>query len=171
MSCGLRLKQIRMKMSIVSLSESLYQTIFFLLISMSAFSQKVDSDVQIKNMEIAIKQFLIEKGEINDENKLGIGVYDVTHRSELGKEKIGIYLIRAVYRTDGNDYILLKDDQDLEFFEFKDLRLILRKAMALLKDESDDELFIYINSISEYYEGSYLFIKNGRGHKIKMKTN
>lgn len=124
-----------------------------------AICQKVDDDKTIEKMNLAIKDFFIAKGEINSENKLGIGAWEITDKTELGNKEVGIYIIRTVYRTDGTDYLLLKNGKAYEILDFKDLKIILDKSIKLLKDKTDEELYLYVSNLMKWYDESYLYKK------------
>jgi hypothetical protein len=124
-----------------------------------AICQKVDDDKTIEKMNLAIIDFFIAKGEINSENKLGIGAWEITDKTELGNKEVGIYIIRTVYRTDGTDYLLLKNGKAYEILDFKDLKIILDKSIKLLKDKTDEELYLYVSNLMKWYDESYLYKK------------
>lgn len=134
-------------------------SILSLLCFQIASSQKVDDDKTIEKMNLAIKDFFIAKGEIDSENKLGIGAWEITDKTELGNKEVGVYLIRALYRTDGTDYVFLKNGKNFEIVDFNDLKKLLDKSIELLKDKTDDELYVYISKLMESYDGNYLWKK------------
>jgi hypothetical protein len=133
-----------------------------------ASCQKVDENKTIEKMNLAIKDFFISKGEIDSENELGIGAWEITDKTELGNKEIGIYLIRTVYRTDGNDYLFLKNGENFEIIDFKDLKHLLDKSIKLLRDKTDEELSVYISKLMESYNGNYLW-KKKNSRKVTIK--
>lgn len=127
-----------------------------------ANSQKVDSEKTIEKINSAVKEFFISKGEIDSKNKLGIGAWEITDKTELGYKETGIYLIRTVYRTDGTDYLLLKKGEDFEIVDFKDLKNVIEKSIKLLNKKSEEELYFYMTKLLECYDGNYLAVKKLR---------
>ena len=140
--------------------------IALILFPQSMFSQKVDDDITIERMKKDIKEFFVQKGEITKENNLEIGAYEISDGSDLGYKKIGIYIIRTVYRTDGTDYLFFKNDTEYSILDFKDLKLVINEALILLRDKPDKELSSYLKAINKWYEESYLYKKNSS--KIKF---
>lgn len=141
-------------------------TVILFLLSHSMSSQKVDSIETIEKLKKEIKEFFIQKGEISKENNLGIGAYEITDGSDLGNKKIGIYIVRTEYRTDGEDYLFFKNDKDYTINDFTDLKLIINQTLTLLNEKSDKEIFDYIKAINKWYEESYLHKKNHK--KLKF---
>lgn len=125
-----------------------------LFLSNFIFGQVIDDVQTIECMKSSINQFFVDNGEIDSENKLTTTVFEITDKSELGHKKTGIYIIRTVYRTDGNDYVFFKNDQDYEIISFQKLAPILNRASLLLENESDEVLINYINKIIEWYKGT-----------------
>ena len=111
------------------------------------FSQKIDDDKTIEKINSSIIDFFIVKGEIDNKNKLGIGAWEITDGSEIGYKEIGIYLIRTVYRTDGTDYLLLKNGENFEIVDFNDLKNVITKSTILLNKKRHPKvsfLIIYL---------------------------
>jgi hypothetical protein len=125
-------------------------------------SQNVDDDKTIEKINTSIKEFFIAKGEIDSINKLGIGSYEITDGTYLGSKEVGIYIIRTVYRSDGTDYLLLKDGENFEILGFTDLKNVLNKSLKLLSSKSDEELNIYISKLSKYFDENYFRSKKKR---------
>lgn len=122
---------------------------------MPIYSQTYDAK-QILKIKVAIKNFFISKGEIDKQHQLDIKAIHIIDSTDIGNYKKGIYIIRTVYRTDGNDYLLyLKDNLDYEIVDFKDLKLIMSKAINLYGGSTDGELFNYLKSLLNWYEKDY----------------
>jgi hypothetical protein len=138
----------------------------FILFSQSLFSQKVDDDKTIDRMKNGVKEFFIHNGEITKENNLGIGAFEIIDGSDLGYKKNGIYIIRTVYRTDGNDYLFFKNDKNFSILDFTDLKLVIGETINLLRDNSDKELLNYLKAVNKWYEESYLYPKNNKRVKF-----
>ena len=123
------------------------------------FSQKIDDDKTIEKINTSIKDFFISKGEIDNKNKLGIGAWEITDGSEIGYKEIGIYLIRTVYRTDGTDYLLLKNGENFEIVDFNDLKNVITKSTILLNNKTEEDYHLYISKILKCYDENYAFSK------------
>lgn len=143
--------------------------IFFLTICQSVLCQKVDDDKTIEKMKNVVKEFFIKNGEITTENKLNIEAYEITDGTDFGYKQKGIYIIRTVYSTSGNDYLFFKNGKEYLILDFEDLKLIINKSLNLLKDRSDEEKFQYLKSILKWYEESYLYFKNKEGLKFNKQ--
>ena len=157
-------------MKILEFKKAFFYVLCFLSFQIS-FGQKVDSDRTIRKIETAITDFFIAKGEINTEHKLGIGAYEITDEKELGYKEVGIYIIRTEYRTDGTDYLLLKNGENFEILDFKDLENVLNKSTKLLHNKSDEELYEYMSKLLKWYNESYLFSKDRKIRFVTKKDN
>lgn len=138
--------------------------IIFLSFTDRTFAQTDSKDI-IK-MKSAVKQFFIDKGEIDATNKLDVVSIDVTDGSELGNHEVGIYIIRTEYRTDGIDYLFFKNGKEFEIIDFNDLQLILSKTNQFLHKESDEKLLKYLEGLIRWYKDN-LSVKN-KNKKIKI---
>jgi len=128
----------------------------FVLLFLSNFIsvQAIDNAQTIERMKSSINQFFVDNGEIDSKNKLTATAFEITDKSELGYKKKGIYIIRTVYRTDGNDYVFFKNDLDYEIISFQQLAPILNKTTLLLANEADEVLINYIHKVIEWYKGT-----------------
>ncbi|KOS06147.1 hypothetical protein AM493_08960 [Flavobacterium akiainvivens] len=112
-------------------------------------------------MKAVVRNFFIAKGEIDDENKLDTAAYDICDGTDIGTKEKGIYVIRTVYRTDGNDYLFFKNGADFEILDFKDLQLLTNKTFDLYKGQTAEEIYNQLECLLKWYKETYLFkIKN-----------
>jgi hypothetical protein len=126
--------------------------IIFLLLSRNVTSQNLENEASTQKMKVAIKQFFIQNGEIDEKNGLDIEAREIVDGSDIGRNIKGIYLIRTVYRTDGVDYLFFKNGKKFEIVSLKDLKIILSKSIFLFKDEPDSKLLEYIPELIKWYK-------------------
>ena len=127
------------------------------------FSQKGNDIIVMKK---AMVDFFTSKGEINENEKLGVLTWEITDKSPLSADrKKGIYLIRTDSRSDGTDYLFFKNGDAFEIIGLGDLKTILKKTITLFEEETDETLALYVPKIMFWYnEGQ----RNRRNRNVKF---
>lgn len=133
-----------------------------ILSSANLFAQKADDETTINNMKLEIRNFFVSKGEIDDKNQLEVRAINICDSTDLGFHVKGIYIIRTVYRTDGRDYFFFKNDKKFEILEIKNMKLAISKTLELFNDLPDEKLYVQLQCLLKWYDGSYLAIKKSR---------
>jgi hypothetical protein len=144
-----------------------YISVSLLFLSVLSFGQGNDKEKANLNMKIAIKEFFVNTGEINEENKLEFEAKEILDGSDLEKNIKGIYLIRTVYRTDGIDYLLFKDGELFEIVPLDNLKIILNRTINLLSNDSDEKLLDYIPKLLKWYNDNAK--SRNRGVRLQEK--
>lgn len=127
------------------------------------FSQKGNDIIVMKK---AMVDFFTSKGEINENEKLGVLTWEITDKSPLSADrKKGIYLIRTDSRSDGTDYLFFKNGDAFEIIGLGDLKTILKKTIILFEEETDETLALYVPKIMFWYNDGQ---KNRRNRNVKF---
>jgi hypothetical protein len=129
----------------------IYISISILFISFFALGQTKKQIKETPNIKKFVKEFFINNGEIDDQNKLDIEGKEILDGSDLDINLKGIYLIRTVYRTDGTDYLLFKNGELFEILPLDNFKIILNRTINFLSNESDEKLLRYIPELTKWY--------------------
>jgi hypothetical protein len=128
-----------------------------------SFSQNDSNDSLVLNIKSYIKEHYIKKNNIENFDNVGIGTYEIIDKSALETNKKGVYLVRLEYKTNSNDCLLFKDKEKFEIIELGDLKTILNKTTEFFKNDSNEILIKYLDSIIFWY-------KDNQGHLNKNKV-
>lgn len=139
---------------------------FFMLL---LFSEKFKAQGTVE-MKAFVKEFFIKNGEINENNKLDVSFINIINGKDLEDSDYGIYIIRTVYRTDGNDFLFFKNKNNYEIVDFDNLKTLVMKTANLFKESSDDIFLKNLERIITLYNENKKFEENSR-NRYKLKSH
>jgi hypothetical protein len=118
-------------------------------------AQKVDTDSLIDSIKANITSFFIKQGLLDARKEKTINYVfatEINQKRSIGYDSIGIYRI-GIYQSHSPEYILVKQKNKFEIFEFDKISLLLKRIIDYSEENhiSDKGLSLYISKVLDIY--------------------
>lgn len=149
----------------------MYTKIIMFIVFLTLLSIPNNAEAQKSEMDSIIKQFFIENGEINAQNKLDISAKNIISENEYKDDDPGIFLIRTIYSTEGKDYLFFSNKNHHEILSFDDLKKIVETTAKFFEGKTDQLFLKNLESVLSLYHKNNIYVnKKTDRYKIKLKN-